>query len=195
MMMVELTSVPSAALPIAALSDHLRLSSGFADDGSQDAQLESCIRSALAAIEARINKALFQRQFMLTLVVWATDESHPMPVAPVVSIDDVTMISQDGETTAVDPASYYVQPDTHRPRLTSRSSRLPAPGTGGTVEVTFTAGFSPNWAEIPADLNQALLGLAAEFYNLEASAPRQIPLNIMGLLEPYRQLRLRGGAV
>lgn len=63
MMMVEMSSVSSALLPITELTDHLRLSSGFADDGSQDAQLESCLRAALAAIEARIGKALFRRGF------------------------------------------------------------------------------------------------------------------------------------
>jgi uncharacterized phiE125 gp8 family phage protein len=53
---------------VAALADHLRLSRGFADDGSQDGQLESCLRAAASAIEARTGKALFRRRFALTLV-------------------------------------------------------------------------------------------------------------------------------
>ncbi|MEX3015903.1 head-tail connector protein [Gymnodinialimonas hymeniacidonis] len=192
MMMVELTSVPAAVLPIGALSDHLRLSSGFADDGSQDAQLETCLRSAMAAIEARINKALFQRQFVMTLMLWTDIESHPMPLAPIVDIEAITLISRVGDTIVADTGSYTVQPDAHRPRLVATGARLPAPEAGGSIEVTFTAGFSADWEGIPADLKHGLLALAAEFYNLRDGEPRRMSPHVMGLIEPYRQLRLRG---
>lgn len=194
MMMVELTSVPAATLPIGALSDHLRLSSGFADDGSQNAQLESCLRSAVAAIEARIGKALFQRQFVLTLMGWSSEGSHALPLAPVAQVDSITLITRDGSTQVIDPGAYVVQPVGHRPRLLATRGRLPAPGVGGSVEVTFTAGFSADWDGVPSDLKHGLLALAAEFYNLQAHAPRQMSPHVMGLIEPYRQLRLGASA-
>ncbi|QXT38889.1 head-tail connector protein [Gymnodinialimonas ceratoperidinii] len=193
MMMVELTSVPSAALPVEALSEHLRLSSGFADDGSQDAQLEDCLRSAMAAIEARIGKVLMQRQFALTLVVWHNPASHGLPVAPVSSVDSVTLIARGGEETLVDPARYTLLPDAHRPSLDATSGALPTPTPGGTIEVVLTAGYGAAWPSVPADLQRALLALAAEFYTLGAAAPRQMPAAVMSLIEPYRQIRLRGG--
>ena len=192
MMMVELTSVPAAALPISDLSDHLRLSSGFADDGSQDAQLEACLRSALAAIEARINKAVFRRQFVLTMMAWASDNSHPLPIAPVAQIDAVTLITREGVVSTADVSAMQVQPDAHRPRLVATASRLPTAGAGGTIEVTFTAGYSADWDNVPADLKHALLALGAEFYNRETGAQLHMSPHVMGLIEPYRQLRLRG---
>ncbi|MEJ6388094.1 head-tail connector protein [Gymnodinialimonas ulvae] len=194
MMMVELTSVPAAVLPIDALSEHLRLSSWFADDGSQNAQLESCLRSALAAIEARIGKALFQRQFVLTLLGWSSEGSHALPIAPVAQIDSITMIARDGTAQTIDADSYAVQPDGHRPRLVATRGSLPSPGIGGSLEMTFTAGFSADWDGVPADLKHGLLALAAEFYNLQAHAPRQMSPHVMGLIEPYRQLRLGASA-
>lgn len=192
MMMVELTSVPTAALPVAELSDHLRLSSGFADDGSQDAQLEGCLRSAMATIEARIGKVLVQRQYALTLTAWQSVESHALPVAPVVTVDSVKLIARGGAETPVDPGRYVLRQDTHRP-LIQGVGTLPSPASGGSIEVVLTAGYGADWSGVPADLKQALLGLAAEFYTLDPSAPRQLSPQVMALIEPYRQIRLRGG--
>lgn len=193
MIMVELTSVPAAALPVAALSDHLRLSSGFADDGSQDAMLEGCLRAAMAAIEARIGKALVQRQFVLTLTEWQSGDAHALPIAPVVSVESVKLISRGGQETLVDRARYGLRKDTHRPMVVA-SSTLPVPASGGAIEVLLTAGYGADWAAVPADLQQAMLGLAADFYNLDATAPRQLSGQVLALIEPYRQIRLRGGA-
>ncbi len=63
MMLVEQTSVPVAALPVAEFKDHLRLGTGFADDGVQDSVLESYLRASMAAIEARTGKVLITRGY------------------------------------------------------------------------------------------------------------------------------------
>ena len=55
-MLVEETTVPAAALPIAAFKDHLRLGTGFSEDTIQDSVLEGFLRAAVAAIEARTGK-------------------------------------------------------------------------------------------------------------------------------------------
>ena len=70
MMLSEVLAVPQAALPVAAFKDHLRLGTGFADDGVQDALAESYLRAAMAAIEGRIGKALIARDFLLALEGW-----------------------------------------------------------------------------------------------------------------------------
>lgn len=195
MMMVELTSVPSSALPMDALSDHLRLSSGFADDDSQDTHLEGCLRSAMAAIEARIGKVLLRRQFALTMVAWQNPVSHRLPVAPVASVDSIRLIARDGTETVVDNTRYTLSPDAHCPRIQTITGTLPRPPQGGTIEVIFTAGYHPDWSRVPADLQHALLVLAAEFYDLESAESQQMSGHVLALLEPYRRIRLRGGAV
>ena len=58
MMLVEQTTVPTAALPVAEFKDHLRLGTGFADDGVQDDVLEAYLRAAIATIEARTSLSL-----------------------------------------------------------------------------------------------------------------------------------------
>jgi uncharacterized phiE125 gp8 family phage protein len=194
MMMVELTSVPGAELPVAELADHLRLAHGFSDDGSQDSRLESCLRAALSGIEARIGKALFRRRFVLTLMAWQATDRHVLPLAPVSGIDGVKLITRAGSETLVDPEHYRLRPDGQRPALVSTGTSLPAPGLGGTIEVEFTAGHAAEWTGIPADLRQAVLILAAEYWGQNMDAQAGIPFAVSVLLEPHRPVRLRGGA-
>ncbi len=58
MVLEELTSVDLSDLPMDAFKAHLRLGTGFADESVQDEVLESYIRAAMSAIEARIGKML-----------------------------------------------------------------------------------------------------------------------------------------
>jgi uncharacterized phiE125 gp8 family phage protein len=192
MMMVELTAVPSTALPVAALAEQLRLARGFSDDGSQDATLERCLRAACAAIEARIGKALFSRRFVLTLLEWQSEKAHLLPMAPVGQIEAVRTITRAGVEAVLDTVSYRLQPDRHRPLLVATGARLPEPMQGGSIEVEFTAGFALDWSGIPADLQQAVMILAGEYWGQESAAERGIPLAVAVLLEPHRALRLRG---
>lgn len=192
MMMVELTAVPSTALPVAALAEHLRLARGFSDDGSQDATLERCLRAAYAAIEARTGKVLFARRFLLTLLGWQSLGAHVLPVAPIGQIDALRLISRAGSETVVEPTRYRLQPDLHRPVVVADGARLPVPPQAGSIEVEFTAGFSPDWVGIPADLQQAVLMLAAQFWAQEGAPDQGIPFAVSVLLEPYRAVRMRG---
>jgi len=192
MMMVELTSVPGAVLPVSALATHLRLARGFSDDGAQDGQLESCLRAAVSAIEARVGKALFQRRFGLTLTAWQGAASQALPVAPVVSVDLVKLVSRAGIETVVPPDRYTLQPDPHRPVLAAVGGALPVLSRHGTAEVNFTAGYSADWDGLPGDLKQAVLVLAGEFWAQDWEPDTGIPVSVSVLLEPYRPVRLRG---
>ena len=49
MILTEVSAPPAAALPVRAFAEHLKLGTGFADDGSQDAVLELYVRAAMAA--------------------------------------------------------------------------------------------------------------------------------------------------
>lgn len=85
-MLIEQTTVPALALPIAKFKDHLRMGTGFADDAVQDAVLESYLRSAMAAVEARTGKVLIERSFMWSLTAWRALGEQAFPVAPVTAI-------------------------------------------------------------------------------------------------------------
>lgn len=196
MMLVELTPVPAAALPVAAFKAHMRMGSGFADDDLQDGLLETHLRAAMAAVEARTGKILLERSFRWTLTAWRDEYRQPLPVAPVSSITDVVFIDRHGVETTAPQAGWRLEPDTHRPRLIGTTgAMLPVP-QGGSVRLGMVAGYGPDWSDLPEDLAQAVFLLAAHFYEFRhgaGGAASDIPMGVAALIAPYRNIRLFSG--
>lgn len=191
MNLIEERPVAAEALPIAALKEHLRLGTGFADDGLQDRLVERHLRAAIAAIEGRIGKALVARSFRLVLNRWRDGVSQALPLAPVSSVQALRVGGAE-----VAPAAWWLAEDMHRPRLVGRSG-LPVIPEGKTAEIVFTAGFGP-WDAVPADLAQAVMLLAAEYYEVRHEAGLRVsalPMQVATLVERWRAVRLLGGAV
>lgn len=193
MNLVEVTTPASGVLPVNAFADHLRLGTGFANDGTQDVMLEGYLRAAIAAIEGRTGKVLLDRDFTWDLARWFAPERQGLPVGPVSAIASITMIALDGTEVAVDPARYRLRHDLYRPEVVA--SCLPSVPTNGIARIAFTAGFGPTWANVPADLAQAVFLLAAG--NYEARADRSglgasMPFGVLSLIERYKTVRLLG---
>jgi uncharacterized phiE125 gp8 family phage protein len=199
MMVVELTAVPSGALPVSEFRAHLRMGTGFGEDTLQDAVLENLLRAAMAAIEGRTGKALIARPFVWTLTGWRDPSGQVLPLAPVGSIDVVRLFSRNGAETVVEAAAYRLLRDTHRPVIQPTAMSLPTIPNGGMAEIEFHAGFGPAWADIPADLGHAVLLLAAHYYenrnDLSGSGFGVIPFGVGALIERYRSLRIGRGGV
>lgn len=196
MMLIEETTVPEAALPVALFKEHLRLGSGFSDDGVQDGLLAGFLRSALAAIEARTGKALIERTFSWSLTRWRDGCAQGLPIAPVSAIVSVLRIDRAGIEMLVDAAAYQLQPDMQRPVLAASGGALPSVPQAGSVKVTMLAGFGPEWSDLPADLAQAVLLLAAHYYEYRHEVQYDggcMPFGVSALIERYRTLRLLGG--
>ena len=196
MMLKEQTQVPDAALPVQELRDHLQLGSGFADDGLQDPVLRTCLRAAMAAVENDTGKALLARRFEYVLSVWSDFARQALPVAPVVSVVSLTITDLLGASVTADPAQYRLQQDFYTPAIVSRGWSLPLIPDGGTASILFDAGFGSDWANVPADVAQAVLILAAHFYDHRSAMTdkgRELPAGISSLLRRYRPIRLTGG--
>ncbi|GAB4384045.1 head-tail connector protein [Albidovulum sp.] len=195
MMLSELTPVPLAALPVAEFRDHLRLGTGFADDGVQDALLEAYLRAAIAAIEGRTGKALVARDHLLELNRWRWPDCQALPVAPVRALVSLTIRDRDGGTTLVDPALYRLEADLHRPKIVAAGTLMPSIPAGGVAEIVFTAGFGPAWSDVPEDLAQAVLLLAAQYHENrhETGVAQAMPFGVTALIERWRTVRVLGG--
>lgn len=196
MILTEVGSLNSASIPVRAFAQHLRLGTGFEDDGSEDAVLELYLRAAMAAIEARLGFTLISRQFSWTVTRWQQESSQGLPVGPVDHVDEVVMIAADGSESPVDSESWHLLRDSKRPRLVGPEGRaLPPIPRSGYVEIRFVAGHGPNWDDVPRDLQQAVFLLAAHYYEnrYEAMTARDtMPFGVLVLIESYRSLRLGG---
>ena len=62
--------------------------------------------------------------------------------------------------------------------------------------VAFGAGYGASWSEIPADLAQAVMLLAAHYYefrNETSLSEGCMPFGVTSLIERYKPIRLGGG--
>lgn len=197
-MLIEETTVPDAALPVEDFKAHLRLGTGFASETTQDEVLTGFLRAAISAIEARTGKVLITRSFSWTLRFWRDRDSQGLPLAPVVAIARVATIERGGTQTEVSPENYWLEQDSQRPRLKSVSSSLPPIPTGGSAVIEFDAGFGPAWENTPADLRQAVLMLAAHYYEFRhetALGDGNMPFGVTSLIERYKVMRLGLGGL
>ncbi len=193
MTLTEITPIPLAALPLAELRDHLRLSSGFADDATQDGLLEQYVRAAIATVEGRVARALFLRSYSLRLTRWRNGYAQALPVAPVTALHSMTLLDAGGVETLVAPARFRLDADGTRPRVEAAGTALPSIPTGGAVVIAFSAVFGGQWTSIPADLRQAVLLLAAQYYEgREAGGNPDMGFGVRALLERWRDMRLGG---
>ena len=196
MMLIEQTQVPDAALPVAEFRDHLQLGSGFADDGLQDAVLLQQLRAALVAIEGETGKVILPRVFQYVVTAWFDPSRQSLPVAPVSAVQSLTITDINGGSEVIEASRYRLQPDAHAPCLVSKGWHLPTIPVGGTAEIVFDAGYGVDWAAAPADLRQAVLMLAAHYYeNRSAVGARSqpLPLGAAAICARHKPIRLFGG--
>lgn len=195
-MLVEETTVPVGALPLAGFKAHLRMGTGFVEDGVQDAVLEGFMRAALAAIEGRTGKALLERDFVWTVTRWRETGCAALPVAPVSAITRFDLVDRAGGVTAVPAEAWHLVPDFQRPVLSALYGALPAIPQGGAARIGFMAGYGPEWSDLPADLAQAVMMLAAHYYEFRqdtALGAGCMPFGVTALIERYRTVRMFGG--
>ncbi len=196
MMLIEQTSVPVGALPVQEMKNHLRLGTGFADEGTQDGLVESYLRAAMTVIEGRIGKALIARRFVWSLEGWRWASEQALPVAPVSGIVTVTLIDVAAVGSVVSADRYRLVQDTHRPKIAAVGAVLPMAPAGGRIEVVFDAGFGAGWAAMPKDLLQAWLLLTAEYYERRHDVDARtggLPFAVQALIERWRTVRVLGG--
>ncbi|MCA0873657.1 head-tail connector protein [Seohaeicola saemankumensis] len=197
MMLIEETTVPDAALPVEQFKAHLRLGTGFGEDTLQDEVLKSFLRAALSAIEARTGKILISRDFSWVLSDWSDPAGEPLPAVPVSAVTALVLVDAAAAETPVAAAQYRLVPDSQQPRLCPAGALLPNVPGGGSVRVEFTAGMAADWGGLPGDLAQAVLLLAAHYYEYRhetALGDGCMPFGVTSLIQRYRVVRLRLGA-
>lgn len=195
MILNEETKVPLAALPVQAFKAHLRLGTGFGENAVQEAVLEGYLRAALAAIEGRTGKALIAREFSCRINEWRDACGQTLPMAPVRQMLEFSLIDVDDNLTIVPADRYRLAGDDQRPRVIPRGTQLPTIPTGGYAEVFFVAGYAATWEDLPADLAQAVMLLAAHYYEYRhqsAGGASDIPFGVSTLIERFRTVRSLG---
>lgn len=197
MMLIEETAPAAEALPVAALRDHLRLGTGFgiAEDPAETAALAGFLRAAIATIEARTGKVLLVRRFRMQLDDWRDRLGQSLPLAPVLSVEGIEIDDGEGRVVQLPESSWRLVPDSQRPMILPRGVILPHVPRRGFVTLRFTAGFGASWGDVPADLAQAVLMLAARYYEDRSyeGSRAAMPFGVSALIEKWRAVRTLAG--
>lgn len=197
MMLIEETAPAAEALPVAELRVHLRLGSGFdiADDAAETVALIGYLRAAVATIEARTGKVLLTRRFRMQLDDWRDRLGQPLPLAPVLEVEEIQIDGGDGTLSTLPQSSWRLVPDSQRPMILPAGVILPHVPRLGSVTLVFVAGFGETWDRVPADLAQAVLMLAARYYEDRSfeGARGVMPFGVNALIDRWRAVRTLAG--
>lgn len=163
---------------IAEMAEHLRLD----DDLVLGAMAYT--DAAAAEIEAYSDLALLDQDIIATTGRWPGQDID-LPVGPAPSDATVTveLIEQDGTTTEITTGFWFEGGS--RPRLHFTTT------PGGTLRITYGAGYGSGSSDIPADLRMAICDLAARLYDYRASdkhAP--FPAATARIAARYRRVRI-----
>ena len=164
------------------------------EGSAEDAFISSLIVTSRVQIEAALGLALISQTWRLTLDDWP-DGVIELSMRPVQSVHSIEVANGSGGATALAPAGYHVDGRALPPRIILAIDAPPAPEQSAEgIAITFTAGFGPLAADVPAPIRQALLLLVAHWFeNREpctGAASQRTPDAISTLLAPYRMVRL-----
>jgi uncharacterized phiE125 gp8 family phage protein len=178
--MFELVTPPlQEPIPLSDLKAVLRIS-----HEEDDALLAQMVSTARTYIERRLDRALIDQTWRLTL---ASVPDGPLPLRPgiVAAIESVVAATSDGESLDVEDYTF------RRGRVSTIT--LCGDPDWETVTVTFRAGY-PGPEEVPADLVRAVYLLTAHYYEERELFRQQryvsVPHGAETLLAAYREVRL-----
>ena len=193
MIRTENTPIADADLPVDAFKAHLRLGTGFSDDSLQDPVLRGFLRAAIVAIEGRIGRILFQRDFDFEFTKLASHRDINLMIAPVRRVEKIMYYNALEGEVHLDLSDFHLEASVRSARL---SGSFPPISQGGKMTITLCVGLATGWEELPADLAQAIFLLATHYYahrtqpSFDAGCT---PFGVLSLIERYKAVRLSLG--
>ncbi len=193
MLLKEAAPGAPTPMPLTEFAAHLRLGFGFSDDGAEDALLELYLRHAATVVEARTGQALIARPYLLQVAGWNPRGHLVLPVGPVTAIDSIRFVRA-GATIELAPEEWALEPGRARQRVTGPGGgALRQVPHGALAEVAFDAGHGSDWSGVPGDLHQAVLLLAANYYENrhgELGQEATLPAAVGAILAPHHLVRM-----
>ena len=184
-----LTTPPSVEpVSLAEVKAHLRI--GHADE---DELIGTLTIAARHLVEAQTGLAMIAQGWSCFRDDWPETGVVELPLAPLITVDDVKTYGEDDIAAIIDPAHYYADTGARPPRLLLRGSRVWARPAriGNGIEIAVTAGFGTTASAVPEDLREALLQLVGHWFeNRGTGREPDVPLTVHTIIARYREKRL-----
>ena len=191
-MPLVLTAAPEREpVSVSEAKDYLRI-----DSAVEDPVVASLILAARLHIEGALDIAMVTQSWSLFVDCWPEDGRVSIPVGPLKSVDSVKVYDADDTAQTVSPETYVVDLSSLRPRLVRQAGAVwPTPGRPANgIEIALTAGYGDTTDKVPQPIRQAVLMLAAHWYEQREPVVferlDELPHGVADLLKPYRQVRL-----
>jgi uncharacterized phiE125 gp8 family phage protein len=191
-MPLVLTAAPALEpVSVSEAKDYLRV-----DSAVEDPVVASLILAARLHIEGALDIAMVTQSWSLFLDGWPEDGRVSIPLGPLKSVDSVKVYDAEDTAQTVSPQTYAVDLSSLRPRLVRQAGAVwPTPGRAANgIEIALTAGYGDTTDKVPQPIRQALLMLAAHWYEQREPVvfekPDELPHGVADLLKPYRRVRL-----
>jgi uncharacterized phiE125 gp8 family phage protein len=150
-----------------------------------DAPLGAIILAAIGHAEGYTGQILIRR--IVTETITASAEWRRLSALPVTAIHNVTGIPAEGAPFSVPLAQYKTEIDSGG----EGHIRITQPGSAGRVEISYSAGLSADWANLPESVRLGVLRLVGHLYtHRDAGDDAGPPAAVAALLRPWRRMRL-----
>ncbi|MEQ9689432.1 MAG: head-tail connector protein, partial [Bauldia litoralis] len=176
---------------LADVKAHLRV-----DGGDEDALLTAAIVSARVHVESATRRVLIEQGWRIYYDAWPRRRIVRLPVAPLMSVDAVTIYDAAGDPQVVDAEDYEADVAASPARLVlAATAPTPVGRAVNGIEIDVTAGYGATSVDVPAALRQAVLMLVAHWYEHRGAVGHDLavlvaPLGFEALIAPYRLLSL-----
>jgi uncharacterized phiE125 gp8 family phage protein len=183
---------PPAIEPVslAEAKAHLRV-----DGDDEDALIAATVSAARLHVEQATRRALIAQGWRIWMDAWPVSRVVELPLAPLISVDAVSVFDAAGDAEELDPATYEVDTVSVPGRIRLKGSP-PAPEREmNGIAIDVTAGYGEEAGAVPAPLRQAIFQLAAHWYENRSAvtydrAQGIAPLGVDALIAPYRVVAL-----
>lgn len=189
--MTPLALTPPAQEPVslAEAKMFLRL-----DQNAEDDLLSTLITAARLMIEAAAGRLLVDQAWRIVIDRWSDGGEIRLPLSPVSAMTAARVYDVLGVPQPVAPAALQLDIAADPPviRLVGEVPEIGRPR--GAIEIDVVAGFGATASAVPALLRQAVLRLAARWFEQRGDVvgrdAEALPAEIMALVAPFRRARL-----
>ncbi len=189
--MTPIALTPPVAEPVSLTDARLFLR---LDQNEEDELLGTLITAARLMIEAASGRMLIDQDWRIVLDRWPDGGEIRLPLSPVRSINAARVYDAQGGAQSVATGALALDGSADPPVIRLVGA-VPVIGrTRGAIEIDIVAGYGDTAAAVPALLRQAVLRLAARWFEERGDVVGRdaaaLPAEIMALVAPFRRMRL-----
>ena len=162
------------------------------DESADNALVQSLICAARQLAESFTRRVFITQTWKMYLDAWPCETAIEVPKAPLVSVTHIKTYDDSDVATVWPSSNYFVDTATKPGRIALRNAASwPQPSRlSNGIEIQFVAGYGPAPSDVPAQIKQAILLIAAHLYEHRGDANVELPETVCTLLTPHKDWRV-----